>query len=65
MTASDWIREAFENVKATRIAMLAVGVAAIVATVVLVALLRIPGAGKVANGQDVDVDESHRGLKLS
>jgi hypothetical protein len=54
MMVSDWIRDAFENPMATRIGMLAVGVAAIAATVVLIRLLRTPGAGNIADEPDVD-----------
>ena len=64
MMVSDWIRDVFEIPNATRIGMLAVGAAAIVATILLVGMLRIPDAVKNADGPDVDVEGHIRSLKL-
>ncbi len=65
MTVSDWIRDVFENRMATRIGMLIVGVAAIVAIILLVGILRDPDATKNIDGPDVDVESHIQSLKLS
>jgi len=64
MIVSDWIRDVFEIPKATRIGMLAVGVAAIVATILLVVMLRSSDAVKNTDRPDVDVEGHIRSLKL-
>jgi hypothetical protein len=64
MMVSDWIRDVFEIPKATRIGMLTVGVAAIVATILLVVMLRSPDATKNTDGPDVDVEGHIQSLKL-
>ena len=65
MMVSDWIRNVFEIPKATRIGMLAVGAAALIATVLLVGILRKPNAGKDADKPDVDLEGHIRSLRLN
>jgi Co/Zn/Cd efflux system component len=65
MMVSDWIREVFENPKASRIGMMVVGAAAMIATVLLVGILRDQDAGKDVDGLDEGVDRRIRSLKLS
>ena len=65
MMVSDWIRDVFENPVASRIGMLVVGIAAIVATCLLVRILRSPDARKSADEPDVDIEGHIRSLKLS
>src|SRR5580658_6139833 len=64
IVVSDWIREVFEFAQATRIGMLVVGVAATVATILLVGMLRGPDAVQNVDGPDVDGDGHIRRLKL-
>jgi hypothetical protein len=60
MMVSDWIRDVFENLEATRVGMVVVGVAAVAATVVLSRLL----LSKIGDRSDKDVEEGVQSLKL-
>jgi hypothetical protein len=64
MVVSDWIRDVFENPEATRIGMVTVGAAAVVATVLLTRLL-LSKAPNVAEGRNGDVEDSIQLLRLS
>ena len=64
MMVSDWIRDVFDVPKATRIGMLAVGVSALVATVLLLRMLRNPDAGQNTDGPGADVEGRVRSLKV-
>ena len=63
MMVSDWIRDVFESPEATRIGMVTVGVAAVVAIAVVARLLS--KAPNVADGRNGDVEERVQSLKLS
>ncbi len=59
----DWIRTVFENPQATRIAMLVVGAAAIIATILLARMLFSPDRGKLADTQ-VDAAEAIQSVEI-
>ena len=65
MMVSDWVREVFENLEATRVGMLFVGVAALVAAVLLARMLLSPGEARITDGPDVDVEDHVQSLKLN
>ena len=48
----EWVRTVFESPEAVRMGMLAVGAAALVATILLVCMLLRPDRGKMADAQD-------------